>query len=353
MTENSTFYKISSNAIAVLDIGVSTQKFVVLDPEKPDEPLSYQRIYFALKDKKNEFDTFLKSLLRSYSDFGIRKFILTTSASPVFDSAKETIEFISNVITKYINPKNLLCFTKDGNFVPIEKAKKEPEKIVSAGWKALGVGASYLAQTDALIVEFATRTTSFIPVKDYKIVSNANDDHDRVKNKELLFYGLLETNAAFIENTFTCKDEVYFLPFENHAKTADIFLVTKDLQSSDYIQEIGLGKEQVRELAFQNIAKMFSIIDPKYDKKILVEYAMDIRDKLINTIIRIIDIKLDEYNLENIILVGIGEEILYQHLVNKTKAKNIIQGKNLLHITEINPAYAIGAIYAQRMNLNE
>ena len=132
----------------------------------------------------------------------------------------------------------MLCYSSEGKFETIEEARKNPEKFVSSSWKALGEGVGIITNADALVVEVATRTTSFIPIKGNKVVSIAQNDFDRIKNMELLFYGLLETNAAFIENTFTDRDKVYFLPFENHANTADIFMITNDMQSSDYFQEL-------------------------------------------------------------------------------------------------------------------
>ncbi|MHA1399360.1 MAG: hypothetical protein ACTSQE_03295 [Candidatus Heimdallarchaeaceae archaeon] len=340
-----TSFLASLNAIAVLDIGVSTQKMFVADPSNPDEILSYQRIFFPLKEKKDEFETFIKSLLRSYSDFGIRTFILTTTAAPVFSSDKETVEFITKIVSKYV--QNVICYSSDGTFVSIAEANKTPEKIVSASWRALGESIKEYVQTDALIVEFSTRSVSLIPICENKICSVSKTDFERIKKSELLFYGLLETNVAIIENPFVYENKKYYLPFEKHASTADLFILSNDLQTSQ--MEHNLSLERLKERALSNLAKVFCIVDQLNNKEIIQKLAFVMRNKLINQIKTAIKLKLQEYSLNTIVLVGLGSEILYQYLSKQEDMQSvkIVQEKDLL-LTEFSPAYAIARIYSSK-----
>ena len=97
--------------VAVIDIGISTQQIVVLNPYKPKEPHSYQRLFFPITKSMHDLDKHFKSLFRSYADYRIRKFIISISAAPVFSSAKDAVETILDIINQYISPpKNTLFF---------------------------------------------------------------------------------------------------------------------------------------------------------------------------------------------------------------------------------------------------
>ena len=88
-TNQSTSFNVNKHNIAVLDFGVTSLKIVIVDPSHPEEPFHSQRIYLPLRTRRQEIDGELKTILRSYADYNIRKFILTTT-SPLFASAKET-----------------------------------------------------------------------------------------------------------------------------------------------------------------------------------------------------------------------------------------------------------------------
>ncbi|MBY9000729.1 MAG: hypothetical protein KGD64_07445 [Candidatus Heimdallarchaeota archaeon] len=345
--QSATFLNTKTN-IAVLDFGLTTLKIIIIDPTHPEEPLSFQTIYLPLRTKKEELEGILKTLLRSYSDYNIRKFIITTTSS-FFSSAKETIDFVIQSVTKFIQSMNILCYTIDGGYIPIEEATKTPEKVVSAGWKALGEGMWELVKKDALIVDFSTRTTSFIPVKEGKILSNSSSDHDRMKNNELLYYGLLETNAAFIKPKLEYKGDVFNLPFEPLAVTADVFLITNDLPQSDYIIDTPDKKAKFKEDAINRIRNMLCIVDACLQEEDLVEIAEQLKSHMLEEINTNIKRKLEEHNLNRVIITGSGANVLHQYLKNKMIYGELIQATDILRSGEINPAYCIAYLYAKKM----
>ena len=346
--DKSDTFVVTKTNVAVLDFGLTTLRVIIMDPASPEEPLNFQSIYLPLKTKKEELEGVLKTLLRSYADYNIRKFIITTTGS-FFSSAKETVNFVIESVTKFIQSMSILCYTIDGEFVSIEDGIKNPEKVVSAGWKALGEGIWELVNKDALVVDFSTRTTSFIPIREGKILSDSSSDHDRMKNNEVLYYGLLETNAAFIEPKFKYKGDVFNLPFEPHAITADIFLVTDDLPQSDYIVDTPDKKAKFKEDAINRLRNMLCIVDACLEEEDLVSIAKQLKSHMLDEINDNIKKKLEEYNLNRVIITGIGSDILYQYLKNKMIYGELIQATDVIHTAEINPAYCIAYLYSKKM----
>ncbi len=340
-------FSVTKRNIAVLDFGVTSLKIVILDPVHPEEPLHFQRIYLPLRTKKEEVESVLKTLLRSYSDYHIRKFIITTT-SPLFASAQETVEYIIMSVTKFIHPTNITLYTHDEKFVSINEALVDPTKVVSVGWKALGKGLWHMVKKDGLVVDFSTRTTSFIPVKDGKILSESQSDFERMKRDELIFFGFLETNVAFIQPRFEFNGETYNLPFEPHVIMADIFLITGDLKSNDYVTDTPDKKAKFREDALDRLKRMLCIIDDHFSENDLVKVAHILKVRMLEKINQIINKKLQEHNLSRILITGIGSNLLYQYLYEKNESRDIIKVSDILKTAEINPSYSLAFIYATK-----
>ena len=345
VTNQSKIFTVSQQNIAVLDFGVSTLKVVIVDPVQPEEPLRFQRIYLPLKTKKEEVEGVLKTLLRSYADYNIRKFIITTTGS-FFSSAKESVEFVINSIIKFINPVNVILYSHDCKFENIKEALESPTKIVSAGWKALGLGLWELIKKDGLIVDFSTRSTSFIPIRNGDILSKSSSDFERIKKNELLFLGMLETNAAFIQTNFEYNGETYHLPFESHAITADVFLITNDLQPADYLTDTPDKKAKFKEDALGRIKTMFCLDQDRLKEQDLVNIAQLLKTRLLEIINQTIKKKLEENNLDRVILTGIGAPILYHYLNNRNENYEIIHVPDIIKTTEINTAFCLAYIYS-------
>lgn len=345
MTAHLSSTSFSSNQnIAVLDFGSTILRIVIVDPAHPEEPLYFQKIYLPLRSKREELESVLKTLLRSYADYNIRKFILTIRNS-FFSTAKETLEFIIDSVTKFIRPTNILFYTFDGNFISTEIAKKTPERVISAGWRALGEAIWKLAKKDSLIVNFSAHSTGFISVKDGNIYSKSLSNNDRMKNNELLYYGVLETNAAFIQPKFEYGGEVYNLPNEPHALTADIFLITGDLQQSDYIVETTDKKAKFKEDALNRLRNMLCITNVNFDEYELIKVAHLIKTRLLEEINQNIRRKLFEDKLNNIILTGLGANILLDYLKTKDEHEEITIANEFIKTSEVNPTYCIAYIY--------
>ncbi|MHA2358008.1 MAG: hypothetical protein ACXABK_04485 [Candidatus Heimdallarchaeaceae archaeon] len=338
--------------IAILEFGVTTQKIVVLDPNHPEEPLRFERFFLPLNTKREELEGTLKTLLRSYADYNIRKFILSISSS-FFSSPKETVEYIIDSVTKFILPTNILVYTIDGNFITPEAALRVPHKIVSTGWRALGEGVWALVKKDALVIHFSSSDTSFIPIREGMILSRSKSDYDRIRNNEILFYGLLETNAAFIQPSFEYGDNIYNLPFEPHALTADVFLITEDLHVSDYIIDTPDKKAKFKEDSLNRLKNMLRITDENFDEFELVKIAHLLKTRLLEEINQNIRRKLFENSLERIILTGVGSNVLYQYLKNKDEYDELFKATDIIKTAEINPTFCIAYIYASKKMMKD
>ncbi|MCG3224142.1 MAG: hypothetical protein H7647_06725, partial [Candidatus Heimdallarchaeota archaeon] len=59
--------------------------------------------------------------------------------------------------------------------------------------------------------------------------------------------------------------------------------------------------------------------------------------------------KLEEYNLNRVIVTGSGSDVIYQYLKNKMIYGELILATNIIRSAEINSAYCIAYLYAKKM----
>ena len=353
MTTHLSSVNFSANQnIAVLDFGLTILRIVIIDPTHPEEPLYFQKIYLPLRSRREELESILKTLLRSYADYNIRKFILTIRNS-FFSTAKETLEFVIDSVTKFIRATNILFYTFDGNFISTEVALKTPERVIAAGWRAIGEAIWKFVRKDSLIVNYSAHSTGFISVKEGNIYSKSLSNNDRMKNNELLFYGLLETNAAFIQPKFEYGGEIYNLPNETHALTADIFLITGDLQQSGYIVDTTDKKAKFKEDALNRLRNMLCITNVNFDEYELIKIAHLLKTKLLEEINQNIRRKLFEDNINHIIITGLGANILADYLKAKDEYEDIILANEFIKTSEVNSTYCIAYIYVTQKMIQD
>ena len=164
----------------------------------------------------------------------------------------------------------------------------------------------------------------------------------------MIFYGFLETNVAFIQPKFEFNEETYNLPFESHVITADLFLLTDDLQPNDYATDTPDRKAKFREDALDRLKRMLCIVDDTFSENDLVKVAHLLKVRMLEKIHQIIKQKLQEFNLTRLIITGIGADILYQFLFDKNEYVDIIQTSDILKTAEVNPSYSLAYIYATK-----
>lgn len=334
--------------IAVLDVGVTTQKIVLLDSSNPQIPLTYHKLYYPLASKKLEFSSFLKSLFRSYAEYMIRTFIITITAEPLFGSAAESVAFLIDTVTRYIRPEIVLCYTKQGEYISITEAKKRPVDVVSAGWTAL---AKYVAETidpDILVVEWSTRTFSITPVKNRKIDVPLMNNLQRIKNDLLLFYGVLETNIAHIAPILEYKGEKYNLPFKNHAITGDVFLLTNDITEPTYICDPPDYGETTPDGAIKRIRTALCDAEEELTKDQITEIAHLLKDLILKRITAVVEAKLEAHGLNKVLLTGIGTNMLFEHLKNNNKIDKLLRASDIIDTAELTPSFSIGYLYSKK-----
>jgi len=337
----------NDNSIMVLDFGVTTQKIIILDRKSPHTPISSQIMYFPLEKKRDKFNSFLKSLLRSYAEFLIRNYVITISAGSVFNSAKEAITFFGTNLCEYINSPMLHFYAFDNEFIHYNEALKKPLHVLSTDWWALGTGIASFLEEDALIVDYSTRTTEIVPIREGSIAIPPMTDHERIKENFLLFNGMLETNAAFVMPKLEINNQVYNLPDHYHANMADIFLITKDITPPTYIVDTPDGGKKNRAGALTRLKKMLCIFG-NADEKFLLSVAEKIKEKALKEITTIVKNKINSYQPKKIVVAGLGEDILYEWLLKKDLGVDIIRASNLIKTTESSPAYFIGWLFIKQ-----
>lgn len=257
-------------------------------------------IYFPMWKKALELENKLKEVAK---EFGAEKagVVITAELADFFKSKREGIEFIANACRNAF--KEVYFLDLEGR---ITKEIYDPMKFCASNWIA---SISFLLEEgyrDFLFVDMGSTTTDLIPVKDRALAGKT--DFERLRRKELLYFGILRTPVFYVLRNFMDAD----LCPEFFAITADVFRVTGDLSEEDYNCETpDSGGKSVRECMLRLSRTVCCDLEElgEMNAKLL---ALKAKKAMIRTLKKHIRAKLTQYNLKRVLACGIGEFLVAQ-----------------------------------------
>ena len=119
---------------------------------------------------------------------------LTGELCDCFIHRKQGVERILGTVKSVAGDTPVQVWSTTGQFVSIESALKQYERVASANWHALGTwaGLSFLQQR-VLLLDTGSTTTDLIPVLRGQVVARGLTDAARLEQGELLYLGASQT----------------------------------------------------------------------------------------------------------------------------------------------------------------
>lgn len=257
-------------------------------------------IYFPIWKKAPELKN---KLIEVAKEFGAEKagIVITAELSDIFKSKKEGVEFIAKVCGEVF--KYTYFLDMDGR---IKKEIDDPMKFCATNWIA---SVSFLLREgykNFLFVDTGSTTTDLIPVKEKPLASNT--DLERLRKKELIYFGVLRTPLFYVLRNFM---DVDLCP-EFFAITGDVFRVTGDISEEDYNCETPDSRGKSVEDCMRRIARTVCCDLEELGEKNAKLMALKAKRSMIRTLRKYIGAKLVQYGLKEVLACGIGEFLIAQ-----------------------------------------
>ena len=309
----------SSSSIG-LDIGGANLK--VTNGEK------FEIIYFPMWKKWGKLDEQLLKIREEYEPDKVGV-VITAELADSFNSKTEGITYISSIVEKVFSC-NVFYLDVNGN---VKREVDIPKLFSASNWVA---SAKFLLKSfkNFLFADMGSTTTDLIPVTTK--IEAKKTDYERLKNGELLYFGILRTPVFYILPEF---DSVP-LASEYFSITGDAFILTGDIHANDYNCETPDGRGKGKQDCLRRLAKTLCCDVEEIGESTIFELAESVKEKMLSKTAKAMDRLSSKFNLDRVIGCGIGEFIL-EKASERIGLKYISLREIYGEMSKIFPAYAM------------
>ncbi|EHP87211.1 (4-{4-[2-(gamma-L-glutamylamino)ethyl]phenoxymethyl}furan-2-yl)methanamine synthase [Methanotorris formicicus] len=320
-----------------IDIGGANTKITEID-----ENYKIHHIYFPMWKNNEKLTELLKKYSKDVDAVGI---VMTAELVDAYETKKEGVDDILNSVENaYDCP--IYVLDADGNFLNPKEARDNYLKVSAANWTATAKFVSEYIDDNCILVDMGSTTTDIIPIKDGKILANKTD-LDRLMNNELIYVGTLRTPLSFLANKINFRGKLTHISSEYFAITGDINVILGKIKEEDYTCETPDGKGVDKESCLTRIARVLCGDREMIGDDELTTIAEEFYAKLLELIREGVDEVSKKYELKDVVITGLGENIL----------KDALKGYNIKSIEEVygkevslaTPSFAVGMLLKKHL----
>ncbi|MHA1835912.1 MAG: hydantoinase/oxoprolinase family protein, partial [Candidatus Odinarchaeia archaeon] len=225
--------------IVGLDIGGANTKFTIIKINNSRFSLIESHIFYYpfWKRDLNSYIYKLKENIEKYiylNDIDYFACTLTAELVDIFESRKDGVLKIINMLEKLTPTGKLIFYSIDFNLLNFEEAINEPLKLAAANWISTGELFSKIFP-NCIVIDMGSTTTDFIIIVDKKIVNKGKTDLERLYYNELFYSGFLRTPIPTITDKIKFRNRDCFIASEFFAIMADVHLILDNISVDEYL----------------------------------------------------------------------------------------------------------------------
>lgn len=306
-----------------LDIGGANLKFATSSEGRI--------IYFPIWKKWNELGDLLRKIEAEFKPEKVGV-VITAELADVFKSKDEGVLYVSRAVEKAFPDSEIYYMDLDGN---LKDRIDNPRNFAASNWVA---SATFLLKSydHFIFADMGSTTTDLIPVTD-KIMA-AKTDYERLKREELLYFGVLRTPVFYILPEF----DVPLVP-EYFAITADAFVVTGNIQPSDYTCDTPDGGGKDEGSCMLRLARTVCCDLEEVNSEYITAIANAVKEKMVEKVEKAMVELSEKYGLDRVIGCGLGEFIL-ERAARKAGLRYVSLAEKYGEMSKLFPAYAMAKL---------
>ena len=258
----------------------------------------WEILYFPMWREAEKLEGKLREIAQKYSAKKAGA-VMTAELADFFRSKSEGVEFIAKACQKAF--EEVYFLDVDGNLKP---HIDNPENFAASNWVA---SCRYLLEEgyrNFLFIDMGSTTTDIIPVTSK--INAGKTDFERLKRKELIYFGVLRTPVFYVLREFNSAP----LCPEFFAITADVFVLTGDIEEKDYSCDTPDGKGRSKEECMRRLARTVCSDLEELGEENVRKLALEAKSSMIDALSQAIKTKSEEYKLNEVFACGIGEFVI-------------------------------------------
>ncbi|MBC6444571.1 MAG: H4MPT-linked C1 transfer pathway protein [Alphaproteobacteria bacterium GM202ARS2] len=187
---------------------------------------------------------------------------MSAELADIFISRKQGVLDVLHRLRALLPPQaNILVYTLPDGLCPIERAQQHPLAVASANWHITARLMSRLHTVSAplLLVDIGSTTTDITLLHKQTILSQSDNDHDRLRTGQLVYSGVVRTPLMAFGPTIDVDGKTLPLCAEVFATTADLYRLSDSLKAEDDQMPTADGKSKDASASRRRIARMVAL----------------------------------------------------------------------------------------------
>ncbi len=280
--------------------------------------------YFPMWLERENLENFLRDLNLK----GKTGVVITAELADSFTSKEEGIRYIASISERVFG--DVFFIDLDGN---LKKKIDDPLNFSASNWIA-SVKSLTENFSSFIFADMGSTTTDIIPVLNRKIMAGKTD-FERLRNKELLYFGMLRTPSFFLMNE-NVSSEFFSI-------TADVMRILGVIDERAYTCDTPDGRGKGVEECYQRFARQFCADRKELGDEFLKEKALEIKNEMVRRISEAFIEKRRKFGIDLVVGCGIGEVVL-EKSAEIAEMEYVSLREEFGDISDIFPAYAIARL---------
>jgi probable H4MPT-linked C1 transfer pathway protein len=153
---------------------------------------------------------------------------MTGELVDLFSTRTQGVRALVNVMEERLSPAAIELFAGLRGFLTPRASHNAEAVIASSNWLA---SASFVARhlPQALFVDIGSTTTDIVAVRDGEVLARGMNDHDRMRDSELVYTGVVRTPLMAVTQRVFFNGAWLPLMAEHFAVSADVYRLTGEL----------------------------------------------------------------------------------------------------------------------------
>jgi len=250
---------------------------------------------------------------------------MTAELADIFKDRSSGVKELTRFLNGYFEEECYHLYAGKGGLIKPDQAELHIADIASANWHAT---ASFVAQhvDEGVLIDIGSTTTDIIPFSSGQLINTGYTDHERLRNNELVYTGIIRTPVMAVVNKIFCDDQLQNVAAENFSTMADIYRLTGELNEEDDMMMTADGAGKTLFDSARRLARMVGLdLQDGDDICPTIEIAKHVADSHLEKINESLSIILSRPEMKQInCLVGAGAG---RFLIRKLASRN-----NLKHV---------------------
>ena len=157
---------------------------------------------------------------------------MTAELVDIFKDRKSGVKELTKFLGSHFEKEDFQLYAGNSGLIKADDANSYIADIASANWHAT---ASFVAQNinEGVLIDIGSTTTDIVPFASGQLLNTAYTDHERLRNYELVYTGIIRTPVMAVVNKMFCNGEWQNIAAENFSTMADVYRLTDELDEQD------------------------------------------------------------------------------------------------------------------------